>query len=44
MLIFTMPLPAVAADEDGNVYAAWHDGRSDDWNAVVARSHDDGAT
>jgi hypothetical protein len=44
MLIFTMPPPAVAADEDGNVYAAWHDGRNDDWDAFAARSHDDGAS
>lgn len=44
MLIFTMPPPAVAADDAGNFYTAWHDARNDDWDAFLAASHDDGAT
>lgn len=44
MLIFTMPPPAVAADDAGNVYTAWHDARNDDWDAFAAASHDRGAS
>lgn len=44
MLIFTMPPPALAADESGNVYTAWHDDRNDGWDVFVARSHDQGAS
>ena len=38
MLIFTMPPPSLAADGDGEVYAAWHDARNGDWDAFVSRS------
>ena len=42
MLIFTMPPPSVAADDEGRVYVAWHDARHGDWDAFLARSVDGG--
>lgn len=42
MLIFTMPPPALATDEDGNVYVAWHDARNGDWDVFAAASSDAG--
>lgn len=44
MLIFTMPPPAVVADDDGLVAVAWHDGRHEDWDVLLRRSGDGGAT
>lgn len=44
MLIFTMPPPALAADDNGNVYTAWHDARNGDWDVFAAASRDQGAT
>lgn len=42
MLIFTMPPPAVAADGQGQVYAAWADARAGDADVLVAASADHG--
>lgn len=35
MLIFTMPPPALAADNEGRIYAGWHDARNGDWDVFV---------
>lgn len=42
MLIFTMPPPAIAAGYDNDVYVAWCDGRSGDWDIFVSHSTDAG--
>jgi hypothetical protein len=44
LLIYTMPPPAVAADGEGRVFAAWHDGRNGDWDVFLKRSDDGGRT
>lgn len=40
--VFSFPLPALAADQSGNVYAAWHDARNGDWDVFVRHSADGG--
>lgn len=42
MLIFTMPPPALVADKDGDLYAAWYDARNGDWDVFMGRSSDGG--
>lgn len=44
LLIFTMPPPALAADNSGNVYVAWDDARHGDADVFSARSRDGGAS
>jgi hypothetical protein len=44
MLIYTMPAPALAADQDGRLFAAWYDARSGDWDVFLRRSPDRGRT
>lgn len=44
MLIFTMPPAALAADDSGRLFAAWHDARNGDWDVFLRRSDDGGAT
>lgn len=44
MLIFTMRPPALAAGEDGWLYASWYDNRNGDWDVFVRRSPDGGRT
>jgi hypothetical protein len=43
LLIFTMPPPALAADDAGNAYVGWKDARHGDADVFVARSRDAGA-
>jgi hypothetical protein len=42
ILINTMAPPAVAADDSGQVFAAWYDARNRDWDVFLARSSDAG--
>lgn len=44
MLIFTMPPPALAADERGRLFAAWDDARNGDRDVFLKRSPDGGRT
>lgn len=44
MLIFTMPPPALMAGAEGLVLVAWPDGRNVDWDVLLRRSTDGGAT
>lgn len=44
MLIYTMPPPTLAAGGSGSVFAAWHDARNGDWDALLRRSDDGGRT
>ena len=44
MLIFTMPPPALATDDAGRVYAAWHDARNGDWDVFLRGSPDHART
>lgn len=43
-LIFTMPPPALAADDSGSVYVGWTDARNGDADAYLRRSIDAGRT
>ncbi|HEX6539589.1 MAG TPA: sialidase family protein [Candidatus Dormibacteraeota bacterium] len=42
LLIFTMPEPALAADQQGRVFAGWYDARNADWDVFMRRSLDGG--
>ncbi|HVE47467.1 MAG TPA: sialidase family protein [Acidimicrobiales bacterium] len=42
MLIFTMPPPALVADQSGRLFAAWHDARNGDWDVFMRSSGDVG--
>lgn len=42
MLIYTMPPASFAADDDGRLYAAWHDARNEDWDVFLATSPNGG--
>lgn len=42
MLIFTMPPPALAADDSGGLWVSWWDARNGDWDVFLATSGDDG--
>lgn len=42
MLIYTMPPAALAVDEAGRLFAAWHDARNGDWDVFLRRSPDAG--
>jgi hypothetical protein len=44
LLIFTMPPPALAADDADNVSVGWDDARHGDRDGFVARAHDAGAS
>lgn len=40
--VFSLALPALAADGRGNLYVGWHDARNGDWDVFVRRSSDSG--
>lgn len=42
MLIFTMPPAALAVDQSGRLFVAWHDARNGDWDVFLRRSIDGG--
>lgn len=42
MLIFTMPPPALVADDEGRLYASWPDARNGDSDVLLSRSSDRG--
>jgi hypothetical protein len=44
LLIYTMPPPAVAVDDSGNVYVAWDDARRGDPDVWMSRSSDRGTS
>ena len=44
MLIFTMPPPALAADQSDRLFAAWDDARNGDWDVFLRSSVDGGRT
>lgn len=43
-VVFTPPLPSIAAGAGGNLYVAWADGRRGGEHVLVRRSRDGGAT
>lgn len=42
MLIFTMVPAAIATDDSGRVYVAWHDARNEHWDVFIRASPDGG--